>query len=215
LNRILVLAGSLAFGVAVCAGQLSMIVLNFDGARGKLPPGWQIKVNHGQPEIAVGRGPEGDFMKLHSDRASYGLERAVDVDPADLPFLQWRWKVTQLPAGGDFRHSRTDDQAAQLLVAFADRRVIAYLWDTSAPKGTMQPASSVPLLHIFAIVCQSGPDAANRWVGETRNLAEDYQRAYGRPAPRVKGVRLQINSQHTGTTAESCFGELSFRKTPS
>jgi len=27
--------------------------------------------------------------------------------------------------------------------------------------------------------------------------------AYGRPAPRVKGLRIQINSQHTGTVAES------------
>jgi hypothetical protein len=215
LKRILVLAGSLAFGVAVGAGQLSMIVLKLDGAQGKVPPGWQIKVNRGQPEITVGRGPDGDFMKLRSDSASYGLERAVDVDPDDLPYLLWRWKVTQLPAGGDFRRSRTDDQAAQILVAFADRRVIAYLWDTSAPKGTMAPASSVPLIHVFAIVCQSGSAAANRWIGEARNLKEDYQRAYGRPAPHVKGVRLQINSQHTGTTAESCFGELSFRKTPS
>ena len=40
------------------------------------------------------------------------------------------------------------------------------------------------------------------------------QRAYGKPAPRVKGVRIQINSQHTGTVAESYFGEVAFRSTP-
>ena len=33
-------------------------------------------------------------------------------------------------------------------------------------------------------------------------------------APAVKGIRLQINSQHTGTSAESYFGEVSFRSTP-
>ena len=55
---------------------------------------------------------------------------------------------------------------------------------------------------------------ANRWVAESRNVAADYERAFGKPAPHVKGLRLQINSQHTGTVAESYFGEVAFRSTP-
>ncbi len=98
-----------------------------------------------------------------------------------------------------------------MLVAFADRHVLSYIWDTTAPKGTAESASSIPLVHIFAVVCESGPAEANRWISETRDIAADYQRAYGRPAPQVKGVRLQINSQHTGTIAESYFGEVAFR----
>ena len=69
-------------------------------------------------------------------------------------------------------------------------------------------------MHIFAVVCQSGAAEANRWIAESRNVAADYERAYGKPAPRVKGLRLQINSQHTGTVAESYFGEVAFRSTP-
>lgn len=207
-------AGGLALAAAAYTAQLSMIVLNIDGAQGHIPSGWNVKVNRGTPDISLGREPEGTFIRLRSQRSSYGLERAVDLDPAEFPYLRWRWKVTALPPGGDFRHSRTDDQAAQVLVAFTDRRVLTYLWDTTAPKGTMQSASSLPLVRIFAVVCQSGTEAANRWVTEVRNLREDYERAYGRTAPRVKGLRLQINSQHTGTSAESWFGEVSFRKTP-
>jgi hypothetical protein len=45
-------------------------------------------------------------------------------------------------------------------------------------------------------------------------VAGDYVKAYGRPAPRVKGIRLQINTQHTGSSAESCFSEVAFRRTP-
>jgi hypothetical protein len=44
-------------------------------------------------------------------------------------------------------------------------------------------------------------------------VAADYARAYGKPAPRVRGLRIQINSQHTGTVAESYFGEVAFRST--
>jgi hypothetical protein len=131
-----------------------------------------------------------------------------------MPYLTWRWKVAQLPAGGDFRRSAADDQAAQILVAFEDDRVISYIWDTSAPKGAAEAATPFPFVHIFAVVCESGSASVNRWVSERRNVAADYERAYSRQAPRVKGLRLQINSQHTGTVAESYFGEVAFRSTP-
>jgi len=194
-------------------GQLSMIVLNSENWPGDLPGGWQVKVNRGTPEISVAREDGATFLRLKSRKSSYGLERGVDVDPAEFPWLSWRWKVTELPRGGDFRRSRTDDQAAQVLVAFTDRRVLTYIWDTTAPQGTMQSASSIPLVHIFAVVCRSGMESANQWLRESRNVSEDFQRAFGRPAPRVRGVRLQINSQHTGTSAESYFGEVAFRRT--
>ena len=194
---------------------LAFIVLNTAGwDPGRLPSDWQVKVNHGRPEFSVCADDLGPCLHLKSVKASFGLERRVNVDAAEMPFLTWRWKVTQLPAGGDFRHSASDDQAAQVLVAFADRRVLTYLWDTSAPKGAAQSASAIPLVHIFAVVCESGPADANQWVSESRNLAADYQRAYGKSAPRVNGLRIQINSQHTGTVAESYFGEVAFRSTP-
>jgi hypothetical protein len=180
---------------------------------GNLPDGWNVKVNHGMPEISTGSGEDGAYLRLRSHKSSYALERSVDVDVTQYPFLSWRWRVGELPQGGDFRHSSTDDQAAQVLVAFQDRRVLSYIWDTSAPKGTMEHSSSIPLVHIFAVVCESGAAQMNRWISEGRNLADDYERAYGRRPPHVKGIRLQINSQHTGTSAESQFAEVTFRST--
>src|ERR1700761_3414996 len=123
---------------------------------GKIPPGWQIKVNHGHPDVSVCSDIEGPCLHMRSVKASFGLERDVDIDPSAMPILSWSWKVAQLPAGGDFRHSHTDDQAAQVLVAFSDRKVVSYIWDSSAPKGAAESASFIPLLHVFDIVCQSG-----------------------------------------------------------
>jgi hypothetical protein len=208
---------ALALGVCFCtrASPLAMIVLNSTNwDAGSVPAGWQIKANHGRPEIPSCEGDNAACIHLKSVKSSFALQRDVDIDPAEMPYLTWRWKVSQLPAGGDFRRAATDDQAAQVLVAFADRRVLTYIWDTSAPKGTMQKASSIPLLHVFAVVCQSGTAALNRWITESRNLAADYERAYGKPVPHVRGIRLQINSQHTGSSAESYFGEVAFRSTP-
>lgn len=195
--------------------QLAVMVLNTTSlGSGRVPADWQVKVNRGKPEFDVCSDAQGPCLHLKSEKASFALQRDVDVDPARLPYLTWRWKVTRLPAGGDFRHAFTDDQAAQVMVGFADRRVLTYLWDTTAPKGAAGEASAIPLVHIFAMVCESGPARENQWLAESRNVAADYERAYGKPAPRVKGLRLQINSQHTGTVAESYFGEVLFHSSP-
>jgi hypothetical protein len=194
---------------------LALVVLNTERLNGgKLPFDWQIKVNHGRPDISVCQDGDIPCIHLRSAKASFALERGVDVNPAQLPYLVWRWKVTQLPNGADFRKASADDQAAQVLVAFADHRIISYIWDSSAPKGTFLSSTVLPLVHVYSLVCQSGGAEMNRWIAESRNVAADYQRAYGRPAPPVKGLRIQINSQHTGTTAESYFGEVAFRSTP-
>ncbi len=209
------LFAAFVLGFYARSSQLAMIVLDTaEWTRGKLPSNWQMKVNHGKPDVSVCPDANGTCLRLKSVNSSFGLERNVDVDPADMPYLTWRWKVAQLPQGGDFRRASTDDQAAQVLVAFADRRVLSYIWDTTAPKGTSQNAGFIPLVRVFAIVCESGGAGLNQWMSETHDMAADYQRAYGKAAPHVKGLRIQINSQHTGTSAESYFGEVAFRSSP-
>ncbi len=212
LRKFLPLGAILVFALLAYATPLATIVLNSASlTAGRLPSEWELKVNHGRPDVSVCVEAEGPCLHFKSVRSSFGLERSVDVNPAETPFLTWRWKVTQLPTGGDFRHSSTDDQAAQVLVAFTDRKVLTYIWDSSAPKGTADYASNIPLLHVFAVVCESGHSDTNRWLSENRNVQADYERAYGKPAPRVKGLRIQINSQHTGSVAESYFGDVAFR----
>ena len=212
MKKLLLIGTLFVFIFQARTSPLALIVLDTASwSPGRFNTDWKIEVNHGKPDVSVCPPVEGCCLHLKSIKASFSLERSVDVDPHQYPVLTWRWKVAQLPPAGDFRRASTDDQAAQVLVAFSDRKVLSYIWDSSAPKGAAQATSFIPLVHVFALVCESGSSMLNQWVSESQNLAADYERAYGKPAPRVKGLRLQINSQHTGSTAESYFGEVAFR----
>ncbi len=201
--------------LSLVAAPAALIVTALSSSvNGKIPGEWRLKATHGMPDVQAVDDGSGSVLRLRSRQTSFALERELDVDLVATPVLTWRWKVAELPAGGDFRHLTSDDQAAQLMVGFSDRRVVAYIWDSTAPQGTFESASRIPFLHIQSMVVRSGAAELNRWLTETRNVAEDYQRAYGKPAPRVRGLRLQINSQHTGSSAESYFGDISFRNMP-
>ncbi|MBU2499017.1 MAG: DUF3047 domain-containing protein [Proteobacteria bacterium] len=177
-----------------------------------VPSGWQLKERVGKANFSIIR--DGDLHALHlrSIDNSFGFQKPLEVDPLQYPMLSWIWKVTRVPVGGDFRRGETDDQAAQLFVAFSNRNAVVYIWDTTAPQGLADNAWAPPFMTIKAIVVRSGVMETGKWILETRNVCEDYKCLFGDEPPGIAGVRIQINSQHTETSGESFFADLVFQR---
>src|SRR4051812_47188945 len=97
LKRLLLAGSFLLFLFQARTSPMAFIVLNTTGWSGRVPGDWMIKVNKGKPELSVCTDAE-SCLHLKSVKSSFGLEHQVDVDPAQLPWLAWKWKVTQLPA---------------------------------------------------------------------------------------------------------------------
>jgi hypothetical protein len=182
-------------------------------ARGA-PEGWELSEKSGRASFSLTNVDGLNALVMRSANTSFSIQRQVQVDLEQYPILTWKWKVTKLPSGGDFRKTKTDDQAAQLFVALSKTKAIVYLWDTTAPEGLIADAPAPPTMRIKAIVMRSGPSQTGRWITETRNVYQDYKQLYGGgdKGPLVSGIRLQINSQHTKTLAESAFAEIAFKK---
>ncbi len=192
-------------GVVVADFSLGV---NEDG----IPEGWELKERSGMADFAVIRDGDISALRLRSQDTSFSFQKSVDVNPQHYPVLSWKWKVTKLPEGGDFRSHKTDDQAAQLFIAFSNSKVIAYIWDTTAPQGLIDDAWAPPFMTIKAIVVRSGVGETGKWISETRNAYDDYKRLFRDEPPRIAGIRIQINSQHTDTSGESFFADVVFKR---
>jgi len=177
-----------------------------------VPKGWQLKERSGKADLAVLKDGDVHAVLFRSAGTSFSLQKEVQVDVKHYPILAWKWKAVKLPKGGDFRQSNADDQAAQLFLVFTRAKAIVYIWDTMAPQGLMESTSPVPFMTVKIVVLRSGPAELGKWLSETRNVYEDYKKLYGEEPPPVKGMRLQINSQHTGTSAESLFADVVFKR---
>ena len=191
-----------------------VIVADFssDLGNGGHPSGWQLQEKKGKADYTVLQDGGIPALRLRSEETSFALQKAIDINPLSYPVLSWKWKVTKLPEGGDFRKSNADDQAAQIFLAFSNRKTIAYIWDSTAPAGSVDSASGIPFVNIKAIVVRSGPDDAGRWITESRNVWQDYRALFGDEPPVLAGIRIQINSQHTASSGESFFADLVFQK---
>jgi hypothetical protein len=183
-----------------------------------VPSGWQ-KQNWGSPkyDFTVVADGEGRALHMRSENESSTITKEIKVDLGQDPVLEWRWKVAMLPKGGDSRNAKTDDQAAQVYVVFPRfpsalrSTIIGYVWDTTAPAGTIVKSQKTGT--VTYLVVRSGAAELGRWVTETRNVLEDYQRIHG-GAPDVQpgAIAIGIDTNDTHTRAESYIGHILFRK---
>jgi len=183
-----------------------------------IPDGWKGQ-SWGSPKYEFRIVTQGGRKVLHlkSNNDSSTISKEIKVDIKSLPILQWSWQAVTLPKGGDARKSATDDQAAQIYVTFprfpqqVRSRVISYIWDTTAPAGAVFKSEKTGL--VTYVVVRSGSADLGKWLTESRNVLEDYQKIYGEaPGEEVGAVSISIDSNDTRSTAESYFGELLFRK---
>ena len=83
---------------------------------------------------------------------------------------------------------------------------LCYVWDNDNPVGTI--ASNPYTDRVQMIVLRNRNDAVGKWVGERRNVAEDFSAAFGMAPVPVSGIALSADSDQTGESVTAWFGNI-------
>ena len=177
---------------------------------------WEAKIKKGKANTKVieDKDLKQEVLRLRSNQASYYFQKSVNVDIKKYKNFTFKWKVKKHPINGDVRRRSTDDQAAQVLLAFEGRNLISYIWDPTAPVGYSKDSSIPFIVSQKILVIQSGDDKKdlNKWFEIKRDINADYRKLYGKDAPKLAGVAIQINSQHTESFCEAHISPMKFKK---
>lgn len=172
-------------------------------------------------------------LRVRSDAAASTLLHALDVDPAVTPQLHWRWQVSNPVAASDFRRKDGDDYAGRVYVlfdypverlSFGDRfkislarglhgaelptAAIAYVWGTAQQRGDFGPNAYTDRVQM--IVVEQGAERAGQWVAMQRDVAADFEQVFGEPAPRIVGIAVSADTDNTGESVTTLFGDIRF-----
>jgi hypothetical protein len=188
------------------------------GAKG-IPDGWKGQ-NWGSPKydftIVTDDGRKALHMKSVNEGSTVSKDIKGKINLKDTPFLEWSWKVTVLPKGGDSCHKATDDQAGQVFLVWprfpeaVRSQIIGYERDSTQPVGTI--CKSEKTGTVTYVVLRSGAAELGKWVTERRNVVDDFQKIYGNPPVDPAAVSIAIDSNDTSSTAESYMGPIFFKK---
>jgi hypothetical protein len=176
-------------------------------------------------------------VRARSEASASGLIHPLRLRPTTYPLLSWRWKVTDLIASADNTRKSAEDSPVRVVVSFEgnlddltlDDRIffdnmrlvtgqdlpyatLMYIWENRVPRGTV-----IPNLHttrIKMIVAESGRDKVGAWQEVTRNVVEDYRRAFGEEPGRISAIAIMTDTDNTGENAHAYYGDIVFRRVP-
>ncbi len=195
----------------------------------QLPTGWQpwiiSRFNRNTSYRIVEDGGS-RVLEADADSSASGVLQELAVKTAQYPTLSWRWRVSQLAPGADLTQRGSDDSPARVIVSFdGDRKkldfedramadlvklfsgrempyaTLMYVWDSKLPVGTV--LENAHSRRAMMIVVESGEQRVGQWLSFSRNIVEDYRRAYGEsPGPIISvGVMTDSNTTHSKVTA--------------
>ena len=172
-------------------------------------------------------------IRAVSHASASGLIRKIRIDPGKYPVIKWRWKITNTYKKADVTKKNGDDYPARIYIAFEYNpddvgffekakfyaiklfygeyppiAAINYIWASKASIGDIveNPYTG----RVKMIVVESGKEKLNSWIKEERNIYTDYINAFGKKPPLISGVAIMTDSDNTGESAISFYGDILF-----
>ena len=204
----------------------------------EIPLDWKVQTFKAIPSATTySLVKDADTVVLRAEsRSSYAaLVKKVRIDPREYPIIKWRWKTTGIYDKGDATRKDGDDYSARLYIIFEYQpeelsiwerlqyqaarllygeypptAAINYIWGNRAAIGSMIPNAYSNRSMMF--VLESGPKRLNMWIEEQRNVYEDFRQAFQREPPDITAVAIVNDSDNTGESSISYFGDIELRK---
>jgi hypothetical protein len=202
-----------------------------------LPDGWNpltFKKIQKQTTYELVKDGERVVVKATSDASASGLTKEVRIDPKEFPIVRWRWKVENLLQKSDATKKDGDDYPARLYITFeydpdkvgfgkklkykAGRVLfgdipigaISYVWERKAPVGAVIDNAYTDFVKM--VVVESGSQKIGVWTDESRNIYEDYIKAFGEEPPMINGVAIMSDTDNTKERVTAYYGDIVFLK---
>jgi hypothetical protein len=243
LIRSVLLAGVMVIAPVLVWGQKGAIVevakFSASPVGTGLPDGWKPLTFKKVPKLTsyeLVKDGEAVVVKAVSNASASGLVKEVRIDPKDFPIVQWRWKVENLLKSSDVNRKDGDDYPARLYITFeydpekvsfakklkfkVGRAIFGeipigalnYIWESKAPVGMIVDNAYTDFAKM--VVVESGPQKVGMWVDESRNMYDDYRKAFGEEPPMINGVAIMSDTDNTKERVTAYYGDIVFVQRP-
>ncbi|AJP58870.1 hypothetical protein UC34_21815 [Pandoraea vervacti] len=161
-----------------------------------------------------------------------GLAQKLDIPVYVGSRLTWRWRADALPANADIRTKRSDDAPVRIALAFdgdpakltmqdhmhrelarmvSGRELpfatLMYTWgDDKLATNELVPNPYTG--RIRSIVVERGSEHLGTWQTYSRDIAKDYERAFGERPGRLIGIAIMSDGDNTQSDFTAWYGDI-------
>lgn len=206
------------------------------------PVEWQAQPVRGAKHATVYRYVRDDeanatVLEGFADAAAGAITYRFDDDAHVHSILRFKWKPGNLIATSDPLTKAGDDYTARIYVTFVSdpnrasirektenaiatalygetppHAALSYVFTHKAASGTIITS---PYTHrVKKIVVDADPASIGKWKSFTRDIYEDYKRAFGEEPTRISGIAIMVDTDNTGEKASARFGDITLTARP-
>jgi hypothetical protein len=202
-----------------------------------LPRGWEVAkiTDQKKPTGYKLVQDEGKVvLEAHATGAASGLAQRIPIDTTLFPRVEWRWKISRLIETADNAQASKEDSAVRLVfyfdgdkdkLSFGDRTALSfaetltgraspyatlmYIWSNKAPVGSViqNPRTG----RVQMVVASSGSAGVGQWQTLTRNVRDDYKKAFGEDAGKLLAYGVLTDTDNTGEEVTAWYGDIIFK----
>jgi hypothetical protein len=199
-----------------------------------IPAPWApVKINDRKTPTRYDLVDDGGTIVLHAmaDKAASALGQQVNASVDATPWLRWRWKIEAPIADADNAVAQKEDAPARLVLEFEGDRSKLPLSDRTASKFSEQlsgrPLPYATLMYIYAnskpvgtvvanphtkriqmIVVATGDSGVGAWQSFSRNVRDDYKRAFNEEPGKLLSLGVMTDTDNTGEKAQAWYGDI-------
>ena len=202
---------------------------------GAAPAGWQhvpLSSTKAETEYTTVVDEGVVVLKATAHGSASLMAFRTDFDPRAFPMLSWRWKVIQGIPTAETRNRSREDAPVRVMVSFSgdtsklsvlDRAAssfaksasgqalpyaeLMYIWGGKVAVDSITTSALTSRIRMLAVAADD--QGIGRWHNYTRNLVEDFRRAFGEEPGRVTAVKLMTDTDNTNSNAEALYGDIS------
>ena len=172
-----------------------------------------------------------------ANAAAGALIYRFDGDARINSILRFKWKPSSLIASSDPRTKGGDDYVARIYVTFAfdperttirektENTVAQVLYGETPPHAALSYVfthkaalgaiiTSPYTQRVKKIVVDADPASIGKWKSFTRDIYDDYKRAFGEEPTRISGIAIMVDTDNTGETTSARFGDITLSARP-
>lgn len=202
----ILLTSLIAYSVTACLQEF-----NFDND--KALHKWHTMILNGEVKYSLVKQADNGFVEAQSDKTCSALYYRIGYKLKDYPMLSWKWKVLKFPdKSAALSEQEKDDYAARVYVifpflSFSSSKFIEYIWSEDLPKESIMNSPDAD--NVKLVVIRTGEKEAGEWISESRNVYEDYIKAFGQEPKRgVGAIAMMCDADNTKSQAESLFDNI-------
>jgi len=225
--------------IMTAAAQQPPGVVPFSSAKPgtALPAGWEVAKITDTKKPTEYRFMENDghvVLEAVAAAAASGIAQRIPIDVAQWPRIEWRWKINRLIEAADNSQSKTEDSPVRLVfefdgdkkkLSFGERAQLSlaegisgrespyatlmYIWANKAPVSNVIPNPRTSRVQM--VVASSGPGGVGAWQSLSRNLREDYKKAFGEYPGRLLAYGVLTDTDNTGESVQAWYGDIFFK----